>query len=151
MHLYKMIISKMYSPLAEDHATLGWSADGGVPLQHWDHIWYSTSLSVICTPWGKKKKNKAFCPRLPSCCAPLVPTGMSQKTKATPDGRSIERGQTYKVSNSKQPKTYDCITFICHVISDKIAPEIRCETRLDFLGHHATVRHSEHIGLCKSL
>lgn len=28
----------MDSPLAEDHATLGWSADGRVPLQPWDHF-----------------------------------------------------------------------------------------------------------------
>lgn len=33
-----MIISKMYSPLAENHATLGWSADGRLPLQPWDHF-----------------------------------------------------------------------------------------------------------------
>lgn len=37
MHLYKDDHIK-YGPLAEDHATLGWSADGWVPLQPWDHL-----------------------------------------------------------------------------------------------------------------
>lgn len=37
MHLYKDDHIK-YSPLAEDHATLGWSADGWVPLQPWGHL-----------------------------------------------------------------------------------------------------------------
>lgn len=39
---------------------------------------YSTSLSALCTQWGKTKH---FCPPLPSCCAPLVPTDTSQKQK----------------------------------------------------------------------
>ena len=45
---------------------------------------------------------KQGCPPLPSCCAPLVPTDTSQKTKASPGGQSTERGQNKtKVSNSK--------------------------------------------------
>lgn len=51
----RMIISKMYSPLAEEHATLGWSADGWVPLQPSNHF-YILHLSALCTQWGEQQR-----------------------------------------------------------------------------------------------
>lgn len=51
-------------------------------------FWYSTSLSALCTQWGK---TRYFCPPLPSCCVPLVPTDTSQKQK--PLLMDKERGQ----------------------------------------------------------
>lgn len=74
----------MYSPLAENHATLGWSADGRLPLQPWDRF-NILHLSVLCTQGGGagvcEKKSIFFFFVLPllSCSAPLVPTDTSQK------------------------------------------------------------------------
>lgn len=74
------IISKMFSPLAEDHATLGWSADGWVPLQPQDHfdILHLSQRSV-----HSGGKTRCLCPPLPSRCAPPVPTDTSRKQKPT--------------------------------------------------------------------
>lgn len=44
-------------------------------------FWYSTSLSALCTQWGK---TRYFCPPLPSCCVSCGPDRHVPKTKATP-------------------------------------------------------------------
>lgn len=66
----------MYSPLAENHATLGWSADGRLPLQPWDHI---NILHLSQGSVHRGAKTHFFVRPLLSCCALLVPTDMSQK------------------------------------------------------------------------
>lgn len=63
----RMIISKMYSPLAEDHATRGWSADGWIPLQPWDVF---DILHLSQRPVHIRGNAKYFCPPLSFllCC-----------------------------------------------------------------------------------
>lgn len=82
----------MCSPLAEDHATLKRSADGWVPLQPWDHLWYSTSVSELCTQWGR---NKVFLSSTSFLLCSCGPSRHVPNTKAIPNGQSTERGQRF--------------------------------------------------------
>lgn len=113
-------ISKMFSPLAEDHATLGWSADGWVPLQpqyHFD-ILHLSQRSV-----HSGGKTRCLCPPLPSRCAPPVPTDTSRKQKPTlslihgcfpPEASSLSARQQ-SVCQSNLPSTL-CVSSFCVVV-----------------------------------
>lgn len=70
----------MYSPLAENHATLGWSADGRLPLQPWDHI------NILHLSQGSVHRGAKtfFCPSPSFLLCSAGPDRHVPKIKATP-------------------------------------------------------------------
>lgn len=83
-----MTISKMWSPLAKDHATLGWSADGGVPLQPWDHfdILHLSRRSV-----HSGGKTKLVCPSSSFLLGSSGPDRQEQKNPSDGHKKSIQK------------------------------------------------------------
>lgn len=93
-----MIISKMYSSLAENHATQGGAADGRMPLlQPSSPSTYSSSHTVLCTHW----KSIFVLPFSMLLCAPGVGR-CPKKQKENPYCLVAEPSKACSHSNSNQ-------------------------------------------------